>query len=93
MTRADHAALLRERRDPYRTLVAAILHQAVVDVRSPLDVWPMGDGRPDSRCTKAAARRFLSGQDADCTTLCELVDCEPQTIVCRLRHAAGLEAA
>jgi hypothetical protein len=90
MTRTEQAAVLRFRRDPYRTLVAAILHQAVQDATARVSGWT--DGGRDSRCTRLAARRYLGGC-ADLTTLCELVDCDGPTILRALRKAAGLPEA
>jgi hypothetical protein len=70
-------------------LVAAILHQAVLDVRSHQQAWT--DGGADARCTRLAAIAYLQGC-ADLTALCALVDCDSDRIQPVLLKAAGLSA-
>ena len=61
MTRLEHAALFKDRTDPYHALVAAILHQAVVDAHSVR--------------YRAEAEAFLQDPEA-VGYLCALVGCD-----------------
>jgi hypothetical protein len=89
MTRAEQAALLRDRGNPYRNLIAAILYRAVLDVRSSILTWNTGGADP--RCTRVAAIAYLRGCQ-DLTDLCALVDCDSDRVQPALLKAAGLDA-
>jgi hypothetical protein len=87
MTRAEQTARLKDRTDPYHTLLAAILRQAVMDARSHRQAWT--DGGTDVRCTRAAAIAYLRGC-VDLTDLCELGDSDSDRVQPALLKAAGL---
>lgn len=84
MTRLEQAALRKDRRDPYHTLIAAILHQAVVDARSRPTHRPVEDG-----CSPADAVTFLRDPER-IAYFCGLVDCDGTKVQPALLKAAKL---
>lgn len=88
MTRAEHAASLKPRLDPYLALVAAILHQAVDDARRPA---PRVHGLVDASIpAQAIAYLRDTSPQSGLTCLCDLTDADEARVRPALMKAARL---